>query len=104
MHELKLKPQIQIWICVNERSHRELPSCQRERGESVIHELHKQLAKIRHEKSPEIWINRSLCQGSCTQSGVSIVVEATASSTPSRRFNGVNPGDVEDIIAAIGKM
>jgi hypothetical protein len=109
MHELKLKPQIQIWVCVNERLHRELPSCQRERGESVIHELHKQIARNRNEKSPEIWINRSLCQGSCTQSGVSIVIEANAdglsiATSKSKRYNGVNAEDVETILAEIQGM
>jgi hypothetical protein len=103
MHELKLKPQIQIWVCVNERTHRELPSCQRERGESVIHELHKQLAKNRNEKSPEIWINRSLCQGSCTQSGVSIVIESSSNGSISRRYNGVNSEDVATIVADLQK-
>lgn len=106
MRELKLKPSVQIWVCVNERSSDELPSCQRNRGESVVVALKKSLLRLVPEsRLGDIWINRSLCQGSCSVHGVSLVVEAASGPEEgsgnrrfSRRYAAVLPQDTDAII------
>lgn len=109
MRELKLKPHVQIWVCVNERSSDELPSCQRDRGESVVVALKDSLLRLVPEsRLGDIWINRTLCQGSCSVHGVSIVIEASAGpgSGPgnprvSRRFAAVLPHNTDAIVQAM---
>jgi (2Fe-2S) ferredoxin len=93
MRSLTLKPRIQIWVCVNERSHHELPSCLRERGEDVVTAFQQALRAFPAERSGHVWINRTLCQGSCNPNGVSVVVEPAG-----KRYQGVLVSDVQAIL------
>ncbi len=92
MRELHLKPRLQIWVCINERSHEELPSCVKQRGEEVIAALQQELTQRPVSQRSGVWINRSLCQGSCHPGGVSLVVEPGG-----RRFQAVNVTDAKKV-------
>lgn len=94
MRPLSLKPRVQIWVCVNERSHNELPSCVRERGENIVAAFQKALRALPAARSGNVWINRTLCQGSCNPNGVSVVIEP-----PGKRYQAVNADDVPTILA-----
>ena len=103
MRELRLKPRVQIWVCVNERSAQELPSCRRSRGEDLVAAMIKAIARLVPDPvKGDVWINRSLCQGSCTAHGVSIVLECsgTGGQAVGRRFAAATPEDAESVIAA----
>jgi hypothetical protein len=106
MRELKLKPRIQIWVCVNERSHHDLPSCQKSRGEALVVALQQALQRsLPASQRGDVWINRSLCQGSCSSQGVSVVLEASqpldGGQPWSRRYSGVDPDHAQTIIQAL---
>jgi predicted metal-binding protein len=89
VEEHQIKPQIQIWVCKNERpcSHA-LPSCTHSRGTQVYQALQKALLVQPIENNPQIWINFTYCQGSCTKDGVSVTIEPSQ-----KRFRGVLPED-----------
>jgi hypothetical protein len=71
-----LKPVLQIWVCVNARGpDASLPSCGKDRGESLLQALQTGLQGVMAQQGFRIWINRSLCQGFCSAEGVSLVLE-----------------------------
>lgn len=94
MRPLSRKPCIQIWVCVNERSQNELPSCQRQRGEDVVAAFQQALRALPSVRSGNVWINRTLCQGSCHPDGVSVVIEPSG-----QRYQAVHADDVPAILS-----
>lgn len=93
MRELRLKPRIQIWVCVNERSHHELPSCQKERGEAIFNAIKAHLPKLPGGAGSNVWVNKSLCQGSCNAAGVSVAVDP-----PGKRYQAVQIEDIPQLL------
>ena len=101
MRELKLKPRVQIWVCVNERSHHELPSCTKSRSEVLIECIQVEIQKLPPEKKQNVWVNRSLCQGSCNPGGVSVVIEHQTPGPnwkPGKRYSAVTPADIPKLL------
>ena len=70
------KPDLQIWVCVNERFKTDsLPSCTLKQGSEIYQRLCAETAKIAALKGLSIWVNRTLCQGFCSSEGVTLSVE-----------------------------
>jgi hypothetical protein len=104
LRELRLRPLVQIWVCVNERANGDLPSCQRSRGEELVNALQSGISSLPQSQiqGGQVWINRSLCQGSCSAHGVSVVIESNRGASPvSKRFNAVRVEDVPAIVETL---
>lgn len=76
MKKLNLKPDIQVWVCKNTRPlDGSLMSCKHNLAEDVYCLLKEKIGHVTAQFRKQIWVNYSLCQGSCSNLGVSLVIE-----------------------------
>ena len=88
---------IQILVCVNERPASDpLPSCGHMRGHSFFNALRIATTAWAARLGVRVWVNRTICQGFCSKTGVSVSV------FPGQlRWHSVSESDIAEILKSI---
>jgi hypothetical protein len=95
--DVGVRADLQVWVCVNEREPgAQLASCGRARGELLLEELRRSLAPFLTSRGLSMWVNRTLCQGFCHASGVTLTLEPLG-----LKLQAVAPKDVPEVVARV---